>query len=431
MKFVPPFLIFLFAPYLILAQPLKVDISAASAVLINGETGEVIFEKNAHKACFPASTTKVATALFALSQKGGSLDERIVASAEAVGCVAPQVRRTKHPSHRLEFGGTHMGIKVGEELSYRDLLYGMMLISGNDAANVIAEYVAGSVPAFMEKMNQFLRGHGLRETHFSNPHGLPCKQHRTSAYDLAQMARLGMKIPAFREIVGSVRYTKRASNKQQETVFVQHNALLRQGPHFYPKAIGVKTGYTVSAGQNLVAAAEDQNRFLIAVVLGCTDYHQRYKDMISLFEAGFNEQKVSRTVLAKGFDLFTQKIKGAKIPLQAALNEDFVFEYFPSEEPKFKVVLHWNDLKLPIAEGVIVGEVRLIAGDGERVLKTASLHATQRVERTLFYELLLLLNQIKIILSHKISILLMVIAFFSLCIWMFFRNSMKKKKKLI
>jgi D-alanyl-D-alanine carboxypeptidase (penicillin-binding protein 5/6) len=241
------------------------------------------------------------------------------------------------------------------------------------------------------------------------------------------MARLGMKIPAFREIVKTVRYTKPASNKQPETVFVQTNALMKPGVHFYPKALGIKTGYTVSAGQNLVAAAADENRFLIAVVLGCTDYHQRYKDTIALFEAGFNEKKVSRTVLAKGFDLFTQKIKGAKTPLQAALGEDFVFEYFPSEEKEFKVALHWKESRLPIAKGELVGEVRLVTEDGKKVLMSAPLYATEVVERTLFYRLILLLNQVKVLLSHRISILLIVISIFSLLIWAFHGYSMKKK----
>ncbi|MFI5333832.1 MAG: D-alanyl-D-alanine carboxypeptidase family protein [Chlamydiales bacterium] len=424
------FLVF-FAPYLAWAQPLKVDVSAVSAVLINGETGEVLFEKNAHKFCFPASTTKLATALFALSEKGEMLDEKVTASAEALGCVAPQIRRTKHPSHRLEFGGSHMGIKVGEVLPLRDLLYGLMLISANDAANVIAEHVSGSVPAFMEKLNQFLHAHGIRETHFSNPHGLPCKHHKTTAFDLAQMARLGMRIPTFRQVVKSVRYTKPASNKQPETVFVQTNALLKAGPHFYPKALGVKTGYTVSAGQNLVAAAADDSRFLIAVVLGCTDYHQRYKDVISLFEAGFNEQKVSRTVLAKGFDLFTLKVRGAKTPLQAALNEDFVFNYFPSEEKAFKAVVHWKEQALPIAQGALVGEVRLISVEGERVLKTAPLYATQLVEVTSLHKFFRILHQIKIVLAHKVSLLVIVSAFGTGLIFLFYRYSMKKQKKLL
>lgn len=426
MLFKPLLLFILTLPYLAFSQPLKVDVSASAAVLINGDTGEVIFEKNAHKFCFPASTTKIATALYALSQKGIDLDARVTASAEALGCVSPQVRRTKHPSHRLEFGGTHTGIKVGEELSFRDLLYGLMLASGNDSANVIAEYVSGSVPLFVEKMNAFLREQGLRETFFSNPHGLPCREHRTSAYDLAQMARLGMKIPLFREIVKTLRYQKPATNKQPETIFVQHNALLKRGgAHYYPKAVGIKTGYTVSAGQNLVAAAVDENRFLIAVVLGCTDFHQRYKDVIALFEAGFNEKKVSRTVLAKGFDLFALKIKGAKKPVQGALDKDFVFDYYPSEEPDFKVALSWLDLKLPIAKDAQVGEVRLVEVETGKTLSSAPLFATELVEISLAAKL-------KTFLLHKVSLLIMTISAFTVGVWLFFHRSQKrvKRKKL-
>ena len=422
----PSLILAVFLPYLLFAQSLKTEVSAASAILINAETGAILYEKNARSPCFPASTTKVATALYALSKKPGLQDEQVTAGANALGCVSPQVRRMKHPSYRLEFGGSHMGLKVGEELAYRDLLHGLLIISANDAANVIAEHVSGSVPTFMAELNQFLREKGIVDTYFSNPHGLPAKDHKTTAHDLAKMAQLAMQIPTFREIVKSVRYTKPASNKQPETVFVQTNALLKPGPHFYPKAIGVKTGYTVSAGQNLVAAAADENRSLIVVLLGCPDTHQRYNDAIALFEAAFNEKKMSRTVFAKGFDLFPHNIKGSKQVLQASLVEDFVIDYYPSEEPQFKATLHWDDLKLPIAQGARVGELRLVFSDG-KVFKSRTLHAHEALDKTFAYELLALLQKLKIVMKSKIALLLLAAAFFGSLIF----YVTKKEKKLL
>ncbi len=256
-------------------ERLKSDITSPSAILINAETGAVLYEKNAHVPSFPASTTKIATALYALAKKGDCLGQVISATHEAVAAVSPAVRRTKkHPPHRLEFGGSHMGLKVGEELTFHTLLHGLMVASANDAANLIGEYVSGSVPKFMEEVNLYLKRIGCNETIFFTPHGLPHAEHKTTAYDLARMTQVAMKHPVFREIVRTVRYTKKESNKQPETVLVQTNALLKPGsPHHYPKAIGVKTGYTVSAGHNLVAAAEDGSRSLIVVIMGCSDVH--------------------------------------------------------------------------------------------------------------------------------------------------------------
>jgi D-alanyl-D-alanine carboxypeptidase (penicillin-binding protein 5/6) len=149
---------------------LQCELSAPSAVLMNAETGKVLFAKNADVPCYPASTTKMATALYALHQKKDCLQQKIVASKEALMTVSPSVRKRSHPSYRLEFGGTHIGIKAGEELDYQTLLYGLMLSSGNDAANVIAEFISGSIPQFMQELNLFLQEIGCKNSRFQNPH---------------------------------------------------------------------------------------------------------------------------------------------------------------------------------------------------------------------------------------------------------------------
>ncbi len=425
------FLLLSLLPQFLFAEPIKADVSASSAILINGETGKILYGKNPHASMFPASTTKIATALYALSQKPNDLDKIITASPEAISCVSVQARRTKHPPHRLEFGGTHMGIKVGEQIPFRDLLYGLMLASANDAANMIAEHVSGSVPAFMEGLNAFLKEQGCQATSFYNPHGLTTNEHKTTAHDLAKMAMVAMRNPTFREIVKTVRYVKAATNKQPETVLVQGNALLRPGPHFYPHALGVKTGNTLSSGKTLVAAASDGNRYLIAVLLNCADFHQRFKDATALFEAAFNEKKLRRTVFAKGFELFTAKVKGSSQPLQATLPEDFTLDYFPSEEPSFKAIMRWHEFKLPIAKGQAVGEIQLIDLDGGRVLKTALVCATEELEKTLLYRILGVWEKVKVLLSHRIAIMAYAALFFGLVIFLISRKSVKKQEKLV
>jgi D-alanyl-D-alanine carboxypeptidase (penicillin-binding protein 5/6) len=417
---------FLFKAYPAFTQPFKVDVSASSAILINAETGKILYEKNAQQKVFPASTTKIATALLTLTKKPDGLQTLYCPSQEAIGCVSPQVRRAKHPSYRLEYGGTHMGIKNGEQLPYQDLLYGLMLASANDAANALAEWVSGNVQTFMDELNQFLKEIGCLNTHFTNPHGLPCPEHKTTAYDLAKMAQAAMKIPTFREIVKTPRYTKEATNKQEKTTLVQGNALLRSGPHYYPKAIGVKTGYTISAGQNIVAAAKDENRYLIAVVLGCKDYHQKFKDAVALFEAAFQEPKMHRTLFAKGYDLFTREVKGAKEAVQASLNEDLSLEYYASEAPKFKAILKWRELKLPIAEGQAVGEIQLVDQESGKILKSGPILAKNSVEETLIYKIFGFLNKVRIILSHRIAILFFIVSIFAGALWLYSRKKLQK-----
>ncbi len=373
---------------------IKVDVSAQSAILMNAETGAVLFEKNAHTPMYPASTTKVFTAVYALQKKGHALDEMVTASHDAVVCVHPHIRRASHPAYRLEFGGTHMGIKVGEVLPFRTLIYGLMLNSGNDAANVIAEHVSGDIPTFISELNQFIKEKGCAKTTLFTPHGLPHEEHKSTAYDLAILAKEALGIPFLREVMRTNECVRPETNKQPQSVLRQHNALVKPGKFYYPKAVGLKTGYTIGAGYTLVAAAEDQERKLIAVVLGCEKIEDRYRDAIALFEAGFHEKKASRTLFSKGFDVFAKAVEGGKAPLQAYLPQDLVLEYFPSEEPAFKTAILWQTGPLPIAADQKVGEMQVLSLSG-KVLKAAPLYASKTVESTWQHEAQLAWKKVK------------------------------------
>lgn len=371
------------------SRPLSVDVSAASAILINAETGAVLYQKNAHAPMFPASITKIATALYALEKKEHALDELVAASADAVGAVHPAIRRDPargHPPYRLEFGGTHMGLKAGEILPLRTLLYGLMLESANDAANVIAQYVCGSPSDFIQELNAYIKSLGCTNTTFYAPHGLYHPEHKTTANDMAIITRRALEIPFFREMVKTLKYPRGETNKQADADLFQHNALLKQGKFYYPKAIGVKTGYTMSSGYTLVGAAEDEHRKLILVLLGCSQLPMRYKDAIALFEAGFNEPKVSRTLFSKEFDHFSYPVPGAKQTLAAELGHDLVLKYYASEEPEFTVSEVWNELSLPVKEGQNVGEVVVRSLDGQ-VLAREVLFSVHSVEGTFQYKL--------------------------------------------
>jgi D-alanyl-D-alanine carboxypeptidase (penicillin-binding protein 5/6) len=315
------------------------------------------------------------------------IDQSVKISYDAVAAVTPSIRRHsgKHPSYRLEFGGTHMWLKAGEELSLRTLLYGLMLNSGNDAANALAEYTSGSIPQFMVELNHFLKAIGCTNTHFTNPHGLSDPLHVTTAYDLALMTYYAMKYPIFCEVVKTTKYQRPKTNKQDESYLVQHNALLKPGKHFYPYAIGVKTGYTTAAGKNLVAAAEKEGRRVIAVVLNCEEMSQHYRSCISLFEAAFNEAKVERKLFSQQHDFFSFPMKGAKDSIEAMLQKDVILEYYPSEEQALQAKLHWDPVSLPIAAGQRVGEIRIIDEKGKIVLRE-SLLSKRDVSPTLSYQ---------------------------------------------
>lgn len=367
---------------------LKAEVSAQSAIMINTETGKVLYEKNPHALMYPASITKMITAQYALERMGNSYNGMVTASSDAVSAVQPHIRRAengKHPPYRLEFGGSHMGLKVGEVLPFKTLLYGLMLVSGNDAANAIAEHVSGSVTQFMKEMNEYVKSKGCLHTTLYTPHGLTHTEHKTTAFDMALLAREALNNPLFREIVKTVRTVRTASTMQPESILLQHNALLKPGGKFYyPKAIGIKTGYTSLGGYTLVAAAEDNQRKLIAVLLGCENLEQRYKDAVTLFDLAFNEKKVSRTLFSKEFDTFSYKVQGGKNPLQAVLCDDLIVDYFSSEESLFHSAVHWKYEELPITPGQQVGEVRIVSEFGHMIM-SSPLFALNDVQPTLGY----------------------------------------------
>ncbi|KAG6558864.1 D-alanyl-D-alanine carboxypeptidase DacF [Candidatus Rhabdochlamydia oedothoracis] len=369
---------------------LQVDISAKAAVLMNAETGAILYEKNADLPLYPASITKVITALYALEKRGDRLDQMVEISKEAVSSVSPQARRDKlgaHPPYRLEFGGSLMGLKAAELVSAKDLFYGLMLSSGNDAANALAEWVSGNIPQFMEELNEYVKSLGCKQTTLTTPHGLTHTHHKTTAYDMCLLTKKALEQLFFCEVVKTINYLKPASNKQPQAELLQHNSLLKPGKFYYPKAIGVKTGYTASSGYTIVAAAADQNRKMIVVLMGCDKLEQRYRDTIALFEAGFNEPKIKRTLFSKNFDVFSTIQKKSKSPIKAILHEDVVIHYYASEEPLIKPELEWKPIAFPIQPGQRLATLSLY-DQNSQVLDVYPLYAMEKVNSTFYYQIL-------------------------------------------
>lgn len=241
------------------------DLSAVSAVLIEAETGTVLYQKNAGERRAMASTTKIMTAL--LTIEAGDLDREFTVDPLAI---------------RVE--GTSMGLQEGDRVSRRDLLYGILLPSGNDAANAAAVSVSGSIPEFVKLMNSKAQELGLSDTHFVTPSGLDADGHYTTALDLARLTAYAMKEETFCEIVACRSAEVEFGNPPYKRTLYNSNKMLAR----YDGAIGVKTGFTDNARRCLVSAAERDGVTLIAVTLNAGD---DWNDHTKMLDYGFTQVK--------------------------------------------------------------------------------------------------------------------------------------------
>lgn len=238
-------------------------VSAVSAIVIEAQTGTVLYEKNADERRAMASTTKIMTAL--LTIEAGDIDREFTVDPLAI---------------RVE--GTSMGLREGDRVSRRDLLYGILLPSGNDAANAAAVSVAGSIPAFVEKMNERARQLGLADTNFVTPSGLDADGHYTTARDLAKLAAFAMRDELFRSVVSCTSADVEFGNPPYQRTLYNSNKMLKR----YSGAIGVKTGFTDNARRCLVSAAERDGVTLVAVTLNAPD---DWNDHTKMLDYGFTQ----------------------------------------------------------------------------------------------------------------------------------------------
>ena len=172
----------------LVAERLQVDVKATSAILIDANTGAVLYEKNSQEVGYPASTTKIATLIYALERGKADLNATVQVEGEALAMTNEQAKKKsqyKLPAYYLEVDGTSMNIHKGERLKLLDLFYGAILVSGNDVANAMAQHISGTIPKYMKSVNEYLQEIGCENTHFSNPHGLTHPDHYTTALDMA------------------------------------------------------------------------------------------------------------------------------------------------------------------------------------------------------------------------------------------------------
>lgn len=260
-------------PAAVFAQKAPV-VNSEAAVLIDGKTGQVLYKKNENKRLYPASITKIATGIIAIEQ--GNLNDIVKVSKNA---------------RNVE--GTRVYLVEGEQVRMEDLVYGLLMNSGNDAAIAIAEHMDGSVEKFSERMNKFVASVGATGTHFTNPHGLFEPNHYTTASDMAKIAAYAMKNSKFREVVGT---KKRAWNGAEwKTTIINHHKLLGS----YPGATGIKNGYVDESRHTLVSSAKRNGTEFISVVMKAQSSKGQYDDTIRLLDYGFNNYRTA-TVLGSG-----------------------------------------------------------------------------------------------------------------------------------
>lgn len=335
-------------------------VSARAAAVISGDTGDILYSINSDIRLPMASTTKIMTALL-LIENCRNLDGEIIVTKEMV-----------------TVEGSSMGLLPGDRVSYRGLLYGMMLSSGNDAANAAAVAVSGSVTAFVELMNKKAAELGLNNTHFETPSGLDGETHYTTAYELALIAKAALKNPDFAEAAAAKSATLNFGNPPYRRTLTNHNKLLRM----YDDIIGVKTGFTKKSGRCLVSAAKHDGKYVIAVTLNDGDDWADHRFLldtglaaISVYDYKPVESSVVLPVVSGDKDAVSVKIgadsfcvpKGQSITAAVCMPH---FLYAPVSENEIIGSVNYTCLDRTVDKSNIIvsGGVSAKKPDGKRII---------------------------------------------------------------
>ncbi|MTI94827.1 MAG: D-alanyl-D-alanine carboxypeptidase [Firmicutes bacterium] len=310
-------------------------IVSESFILLEASSGRVLYEKNSREQSLIASTTKLMTAIVALELS--ELDEIVTIEPESTG-----------------IEGCSIYLEPGEQLTMQDLLYGLILRSGNDAAMAIARHVGGDERQFAALMNRKAWELGMKDTSFANPHGLDAEEHYSCAHDLAILAREVLRHPVLREICATETYVSRELTTGRPRVMYNSNKLLERDP----RALGLKTGWTEAAGACLVAAAAEDGMELIAVVM---DTQALYSDVMKLFNYGFDKVDM-KTVIDAGKTVTVLPVRGGverRVPVQLA--RQVSFPVYANEMINYEVIPDLPArLEAPLTVGEVVGTAHIL-----------------------------------------------------------------------
>jgi len=343
--------------------------NALSAVVIDAESGTVIFEKNSHQKLPPASITKIMTMLLvmeAVDQGKLKLTDMVSTSERAAS-----------------MGGSQIFLEVGEQMTVEDMLKGVAMASGNDASVALAEKIAGTEEQFVAMMNERAKQLGMKNTHFMNSNGLPVENHYSSAYDIALLSKELMKYDLIRSFTGKYQdYLRKDSEKP--FWLVNTNKLVR----FYDGADGIKTGYTSEAKFCLSASAMRDGMRVIAVVMGAPSTKVRNAEVSQLLDYSF-AQYMNYPIIKKGDVIGTLEIeKGmeSKVDIVAPQNFTILVKRGSNTEQIHYVLDMDESMRAPIVEGQPIG--KLMVYQGEALVKEYELLAPSTIERSSWWKLL-------------------------------------------
>lgn len=337
----------------------ELDLRGESYILIDGNTGRVLYERNAHNKMPMASTTKIMTALVAL--ENGKLDDKITIENESVGVE-----------------GSSIYLREGEIITLKDMLYGLMLRSGNDSAVAIASFIGKSTEEFVKLMNKKAKSIGAINTNFTNPHGLHDDLHYSTAYDMAIITKEAFTYEEFANVVGSKSYV---SQRDKDNYYNNKNKTLWE----YNGGDGVKTGYTMRSGRCLVSSASRNGMRLIAVSLNARDW---FNDNYKLLDYGFNNYK---PYLIYDEDQFLKKINvinGDKEYVNLVTEKSYIYPLKEGEREKVKISLETpENLQAPIEKGTKIGYVYTYLNgqliDKSNLVAKSSIKETTLIDRLL------------------------------------------------
>lgn len=357
--------------------------NSKSAILMDFDSGEILYRKNENEALAPASMTKIMSMLLimeAIDNGSIALDTEVTISENAAS-----------------MGGSQVFLEAGEVYKVEELLKGIAIASGNDAVVAMAEKISGSVSEFVNRMNERAKELGLKSTTFKNPHGLDEEGHVSSAYDMAILARELISHEKILEFT-SIYEDYLQKNDGTSTWLVNTNKLVR----FYDGVDGLKTGFTASAGYCLTATAKKNNLRLIAVVMGADTSDHRSSDISSLLNYGFNTYK-TEILYAKDNTLGTKRIEnGTMETTDIVLTEDYVKLLKQTQaKPNYSYNVKVEGLKAPVKKGDIVGNVEVVDESGN-VVDTLDVTVKEDISKASIWDLFV--RNLKMVTAGKVLI---------------------------
>ena len=389
--------ILFFLSFFLFGYSLNVNVAAPYTCLMNAGNGKILYQKNMDKRIYPASVTKIATALYILEECIVDRNLLVACGPDALAVVTEKKKVESNfqlAPYLLEDDGVTLHLHRGEQLSIEALLFAMMVKSANDAANVLASLYGSSITDFMFQVNKYLRGIGCKNTHFVNPHGLHHPDHYTTPHDLAIMLQRASTLPFMREMMSTLSYQIKKTRHSPLRELTCHNKLIDPSSKYYmPSIIGGKTGYHHRAKRNIAVFGEKNGRKIIAVVNKGEKSETVFDDCRKLFSAAFREERIERKLFNANESTFTHTYPWANKELTASLKEDLFLSYYPSEEEEVEVKIHWEEITAPIAKGDLVGTLDVYNKENAPLMQQ-KLYASTSVEYKFLHLVELFFNSI-------------------------------------